>query len=216
MDKRVAKKILVLSPHTDDGEIACGGTIAKFIENGWSLYYAVFSVCKESIPPGFPPNALKKELLKAIKVLGIPKKNLFIYGFKVRYFPQHRQQILEELIKLKKKLKPDLVLTPSSSDIHQDHMTIYQESLRAFKHVTILGYEEPWNNIIFINQALVQLERRHLYKKIKALRNYKTQQKRSYFNKDFVEALAKTRGTQIETQYAEGFEVIRWIIGNEF
>ena len=29
------KSALVLSPHTDDAELGCGGTIAKLIEKGW-------------------------------------------------------------------------------------------------------------------------------------------------------------------------------------
>ena len=36
------KKILVLAPHTDDAELGCGGTIAKFIEVGKEVFWAVF------------------------------------------------------------------------------------------------------------------------------------------------------------------------------
>ena len=41
------KKILVLAPHTDDGELGAGGTIAKFIESGSEVYYAAFSTAEE-------------------------------------------------------------------------------------------------------------------------------------------------------------------------
>ena len=36
------ERILVLAPHTDDGEFACGGTIARFIEEEVECYYVAF------------------------------------------------------------------------------------------------------------------------------------------------------------------------------
>ena len=36
-------KILVLAPHTDDGELGCGGTIAQYIDQGKEVYYVAFS-----------------------------------------------------------------------------------------------------------------------------------------------------------------------------
>jgi len=75
---------------------------------------------------------LYKELQNASSHLGIKKENIITYDFPVREFPKYRQEILEKLIVLKKEVQPDLVLLPSSSDIHQDHHQIYIEGLRAF------------------------------------------------------------------------------------
>jgi hypothetical protein len=58
----------------------------------------------------------------------------------------------------------------------------------------------------------VFLENKHIETKIEALKEYKSQAKRPYSNEEFVRALARTRGVQISTHYAEAFEVIRWII----
>jgi len=77
---------------------------------------------------------------------------------------------------------------------------------------TLLGYEEPWNNISFNTSSFVPLEERHVRKKIDALKEYKTQMYRNYLNEDFIKGLAKTRGVQINKEYAEAFEVIRWVI----
>ena len=49
-------------------------------------------------------------------------------------------------------------------------------------------------------------------RKINALKEYKSQAKKNYFNPDFIRSLAKTRGIQFGTTYAECFEVIRWRI----
>ena len=48
------KKVLVLAPHTDDGELGCGGFITKLIENNVEVFYVAFSTAEESVPPGFP------------------------------------------------------------------------------------------------------------------------------------------------------------------
>jgi LmbE family N-acetylglucosaminyl deacetylase len=206
------KKILVLSPHTDDGELGCGGTISKFIDKGKEVFYAALSACETSAPRGFPRDILKKEVREATKVLGINKENLLLYDYKVREFPKSRQQILDTLIDIREKLKPDLVFTPSSHDIHQDHKVTREETLRAFKQFTILGYEQPWNNITFDTVAFVPLEESYIKNKIKALNCYNSQKNRSYLNETFIRSLAITRGVQINVKYAEVFEVVRWIL----
>ena len=207
-----SKNILVLAPHTDDGELGCGASIAKYVEEGNNVFYAAFSTAKESLPEGMPDDQLEKEVKEATKRLGIPANNLLIYGFLVRKLSYYRQELLEELVKLKREIAPDLVLMPTTNDLHQDHYTVAIEGLRAFKQTSILAYELPWNNITFNTQAFIKLEKKHIEKKIYALDAYNSQKKRSYLNSEFIFGLAKTRGVQINAEYAEAFEVIRWII----
>ncbi|MBN1549848.1 PIG-L family deacetylase [bacterium] len=206
------QKILILSPHTDDSELGCGGTIARFVEEGKNVHIAVFSTCEESLPAGYPKETLYNEWKAAEHILGIPENNLHCFRYPVRYFPDHRQEILEHLIKFRDHLNPDLVFLPSLSDLHQDHRTIAEEGLRAFKGTSILGFEIPWNNIHFETRSFIYLERQHVEKKIKALACYKSQSFRGYADPDFIFSLAKTRGVQIEIPYAEAFETIRLII----
>ena len=209
------KSILVLAPHTDDGELGCGGSIVKFIEQGAKVYYAAFSTAEESVPLQYNRNILKTEVKKATRLLGIDQNRLFVFNYQVRKLNYERQSILEELIKLRNDIAPDLVLLPSLNDIHQDHVTIAQEGLRAFKQSTILGYELIWNNLSFNTTCFNPLDKRHINKKIKALSAYKSQNHRSYMSKEFIYALARTRGVQIGSNYAEAFEVIRLIINND-
>lgn len=206
------KRILVLAPHTDDGELGCGASIARFISEGMEVYYAAFSTCEKSVPKGFPPKVLKDELLRATSVLGIPKKNVIIFDYEVRRLSYHRQEILEDLVKLSKKLKPGAVFMPVLQDLHQDHFTVANEGLRAFKHMSILGYEQPWNNITFDTKCFIRLNREHIEKKVKALQCYTSQMHRNYLNKEFVFGLARTRGTQLGVEFAEAFDVVRWIL----
>lgn len=206
----MVEKLLILSPHTDDGELGCGGSIARFVEEGKEVYYAALSSCEKSVPAGCPADILRHEVRRATKVLGID--NPLLYDFEVREFPRMRQRVLDTLIELREKVMPDIVLTPSSYDTHQDHKTVREETLRAFKKCTILGYEQPWNNITFNTMAFIPLKKIHILKKMEALKCYETQKDKSYFTEEFINGLARTRGTQIDEMYAEAFEVIRWVI----
>jgi len=206
------KRILVLAPHTDDGEFGAGGSVVKFLEEKKEVFYAAFSICEESVPKDMPKNILLHELKKAVQILGIPQKRLYTFRFKVRNFPMHRQQILEEIIGLKRKISPDLVFLPSINDLHQDHKTIAEEGLRAFKDTSILAYEIPWNNITFSNTCCIFLKEHHIKQKIEALKCYKSQYFRKYANEEYFFNLAKIRGISVGAEFAEVFEVMRWII----
>lgn len=204
--------VLVLAPHTDDGELGCGGTISKFLREGRDIFYVAFSICKDSVPKGMHEFTLRDELIDATNKLGISRDQVFIKDYQVRHFPENRQLILDDMIKIAKEIKPDLVFMPSPHDIHQDHSTIAQEAMRAFKHISILGYELPWNNYTFNNQAFSILEESDVNHKMSALSCYKSQNSRVYFQKDYIVGLCRAHGIQIGSEYAEVFETIRWVI----
>jgi LmbE family N-acetylglucosaminyl deacetylase len=205
------QRALVLAPHTDDGEFGCGGAMARLVEEGAEVRYVAFSIATRSLPDGFPPDALAREVREATAELGIPAESLTVHDFDVRTFPEHRQEILELLIQLWNDWQPDVVFQPSLHDIHQDHQTIAAEGLRAFKRTTILGYEIPWNNLDFAYQAYVALEHRHIERKEAALAKYASQQHRRYANPEYVWNLARTHGINVNREYAEVFQVYRLI-----
>jgi LmbE family N-acetylglucosaminyl deacetylase len=204
--------VLVLAPHTDDGELGCGGAIHKLISLGKRVIYVAFSTCEESVPEGFPKDILAHEVRDATKALGIPANDLIILNYQVRYFQRDRQAILEDMVRLNRELRPDLVFCPSSNDIHQDHMTISAEAKRAYKYTTLLGYEFIWNNFEFKSQCFIELQEEDIAKKVEAMECYKSQSKRLYAKDKLIRGVANYRGLQASVEYAEAFEVIRWII----
>ena len=115
-------------------------------------------------------------------------------------------------MRLKKELEPSTVFLPSSKDLHQDHQTVYLEGLRAFKMVTVLGYELPWNNMSFDYRHFIVLNERHVATKIAALKCYQSQQCRHYSKEDFIWSWARSRGGQIAVDFAEAFDVLRWVL----
>ena len=205
------KKILVLAPHTDDGELGCGGSIARFCAESREVFYAAFCLCSKALPDTLPGNTLELECKKATAVLGIPAANLILFNYEVRQLPQSRQQILEELLKLNQQINPDMVLLPAASDVHQDHQVIHQEGLRAFKNTTFAGYELPWNNYSFRTNFFMKLSEKEVDKKIEALQSYQSQSHRNYMQQDFIRSLAKVRGVQCNSDFAEAFELYKVI-----
>jgi N-acetylglucosamine malate deacetylase 1 len=206
------RRALVLAPHTDDGEFGCGGTMARLVEAGADVRYVAFSIATRSLPEGFPPDTLAREVREATAEIGIPADNLTVHDFDVRTFPDHRQEILELLIEIWNDWRPEVVFQPSVHDVHQDHQTIASEGLRAFKRTTILGYEIPWNNFTFSYQAYIALEQRQLERKVAALSKYASQQHRRYANADYVWNVARTHGINVNREYAEAFQVYRAVV----
>jgi len=204
-------RVLVLAPHTDDAELGCGGTIARLLEGGAEVSVAAFSTAEESLPAGSPVCRLRCEFTRAMGLLGVKPEGTLVYQYPVRRLSYHRQEVLEELVQLRRQLQPEAVLVPASTDVHQDHQVLHAESVRAFKDLTLWGYELPWNHISFSAQAFVVLDERHVESKWKALEAYESQLElqRSYFSRDFVFGLARVRGTQVRAAYAEAFEVMR-------
>jgi len=205
------QRVLVLGPHTDDAELGCGATISRLLEEGVQIHVAAFSTAEESRPPGSPPTQLRDEFLQAMQCLGVPEEHVLVYNYPVRRLSEHRQAVLEELVRLRREIQPQLVLLPSGSDVHQDHQVLHLEGVRAYKDLAIWGYELPWNHVAFSAQAFVTLERRHVEAKWRALKAYRSQFElgRPYFSWEFVEALARVRGVQVRVPYAEAFDVTR-------
>jgi N-acetylglucosamine malate deacetylase 1 len=208
-------KALILSPHTDDAELGCGGSIAKFLDTGHNIYWVVFSSAEESLPKNLPKDTLKREFLNVIKSFKMKDNNYRLFDFKVRSLTNYRQNVLDELVKIQKKFQPEIVIGPSLNDFHQDHLVVANEMVRAFKtSSSIICYELPWNHVSFNTQLFVKLEKKYIDKKLQILKNYKSQimLHKRYFSDDLIVGWAKMRGTQIKEDFAEAFEVVRWIM----
>ena len=192
--------VVILAPHADDETLSCGGVISKFIEAGRDVYVYVFSSGLSNV----------SEFNAACRVLKATP-HPFTH-FKTRTFSESRQQILDCMVEIRKQLNPSIVFVPASSDCHQDHRVIYEEGKRAFKHCTIYGWESPWNSFDFSNTCYVTLSPDHMVSKVAAMQEYVSQFSRPYFKEENIISLARVRGLQAGSEYAECFEVIRQIL----
>ncbi len=201
--------VLVLAPHTDDGELGCGGLIHQLCLLGKRVIYVAFSICEESVPEGFDKEILAVEVKNATAKLGILSEDLLIKRYKVRLFSDSRQAILEDLVALNRAFSPDLVLCPSSYDIHQDHQVINREAIRAFKRTSIWGYDFIWNNFESKASCFVSLTEDNITAKINSLKEYKSQGFRTYTSEESIRTMASYSGLQVGEKYVEPFEIMR-------
>ncbi len=204
-------RVLAVGAHTDDVEIGCGATLARLVEEGAEARVIAFSRAEQSLPEGYPLDALEKECRRSFGHLGLEAGAVTVHHFPVRRLGEHRQDILEELVAVARSYAPDLVLSHNSSDSHQDHEVIHHESVRAFRGSSVLGYEIPWNQSEHVIDTYWEVDDRHLKVKSRMLGEYRTQQVkgRSYMTDEFVYSAATFRGFQARMQYAEAFETVR-------
>lgn len=202
--------VLVLAPHTDDAEFGCGGTIAKLVQQDCDVRVAIFSSCSNLDTEQNPySKELISEMRLALDTLSVPEKHTYLFDYPVRNFDRHRQSILDQMILLRQLIDPALVFLPSTHDTHQDHQVICQEGFRSFKMSSLLGYELTWNNLEFSPGLFVELNEYHVSQRIKALNLYKSQASRYYSDPEAQRSMLRFRGVQINSTYAEAFEVVR-------
>lgn len=201
------RSLLFLGAHPDDIELGCGALIAD-ISTQTSIYSMTFSDNKKN--PDL--QNLVSEHYESMRALGLKDEQVELGTFETRRFPDYRQEILEKMLDLKHHLKPEIVFVHTSQDIHQDHITVTQEALRAFRGTTVLGYDVLRSSYGFFPHFLVEVSEAGVDKKIEALAKYKTYGDRYYFSSDVLRATAVRHGALAERPFAEGFDIVR-IVG---
>ena len=201
------KRVLFLGAHPDDIEIGCGALIHNIVNKTEILCVTLSDNQKN---PDL--KKVKNEHLESMKVLGVPEEKVVFGPFETRVFPDSRQNILEYFLKLRKDFKPDLILTHSKQDVHQDHNTMTDEALRAFRGITVLGFDVVRSSYGFFPNFLVEVTEEDVNKKIEALSQYATYQDRYYFNAELTRSIMVRHGALAERPFAEGFDILR-IVG---
>ena len=196
------KKYLFIAAHTDDAELLFGGTIAKMAEQGKDV--TIF--CLSQVYEG---KSLKKEWLESMKVLN--PSRYYINNFKVREFHAQRQSILQMFYDLNNE-GFDFVYTHHPNDIHSDHKTVGEESIRAFKNTNLICGIGEWNQRTQTKNYFIRLKYRHIVKKLHAIAQYKSQKEKTYCQESFTIACARVNGVIAgATSYAEAFHAINLI-----
>ena len=201
------KKVLFLGAHPDDIEIGCGAFIHHIAKKTEILCVTLSDNQKN---PDL--KNVKDEHLQSMKVLGVSEEKVVFGNFTTRIFQESRQEILEYFLKLRKDFRPDLIFTHSKQDVHQDHNTMTDESLRAFRGITLLGFDVVRSSYGFFPHFLVEVTEEDVNKKIEALSKYETYKDRYYFNSELTRSIMVRHGALAEVQFAEGFDILR-IVG---
>ncbi|GAP06553.1 uncharacterized proteins, LmbE homologs [Anaerolinea thermolimosa] len=201
------KRVCFIGAHPDDIEIGCGALIAHIAPHAELLCVTLSDNQKNPALVN-----LVEEHYRSMAVLGVPEKSIVLGTFETRRFPHFRQEILEYMIQLDRSFNPDIVFVHSRADIHQDHGTVTEEALRAYRGKTVLGFDVIRSSYGFFPQFLVEVTEEDVEKKIAALQEYKTYASRYYFAPEITRATLVRNGAIAERPYAEGFDILR-IIG---
>ncbi|HRQ22195.1 MAG TPA: PIG-L family deacetylase [Anaerolineales bacterium] len=201
------KRVLFLGAHPDDIELGCGALIHNIAKKTEIL---CVTLSDNQRNPDL--KNVKDEQIESMKILGVPQEKVLFGPFTTRVFPDARQDILEYFLKLRRDFKPDLIFVHSKQDVHQDHNTMTDEALRAFRGITVLGFDVVRSSYGFFPHFLVEVTEEDVDKKIEALSQYETYKDRYYFNSELSRSIMVRHGALAEIPFAEGFDILR-IVG---
>ena len=197
------RRVLVVGAHPDDLELACGGSLARFADEG----HQVVAIVMSHGGRGGDGDSRKQEALDGAESLDLA-------GISVQDFTDTRMATeIDEMVKVIELavdlFKPDLILTHSAHDQHQDHHAVHLATMRAGRRSpTILCFESPSVTSDFSPSYFVDISD-YLDAKIAAVERHKDQAGKPYVGAKVLRGAAVFRGGQARTAHAEGFEVIR-------
>lgn len=195
-----ALSILAIGAHSDDIEIGAGGAILSWIVSG-----AEVSVdwCVASAAGG---RAEEARASAADFLGGAARADVHLAEFRDGYLPAERSAV-KDWVEGLKALSPDVILTHQRNDAHQDHRLISELTWNTFRDHLILEYEIPkWDGDLGQPNAYVPLTDAILSRKIELLhRHFGSQRSKAWFDDETFRGLARIRGVECRTRYAEAF-----------
>jgi LmbE family N-acetylglucosaminyl deacetylase len=217
------KKVLILSPHADDEILGCGGFISKYSKEGHIINVLILTNANKGAPEKYSEKEIfkiREESKKANNIIGT--KKLFFENLPALNLNQYPMYKISDIInKHIANIKPEIILTPSSNDINEDHKIIFKAAKVATRMnkknnlKKILSYEvlseTEWNENekSFSPNYFVNLSKSDINQKIKSFLKYKSQVKKFPHprSKEGILNLSRVRGSQVFMKYAEAFKV---------
>ncbi|MEG1728149.1 MAG: PIG-L family deacetylase [Bacteroidaceae bacterium] len=219
--------IIVISPHPDDAEYACGATIKKLVEAGHDVRILVINnagnLTMKHSGETITMEDRYSEQMEACKELGCHFNSLNcpdeFHASKFDEVPMSRAvYLLDDYFT---KFPPDTVLIPYPS-YNQDHQYVYKAAMAALRpnvypKVSVMCYEQPLD--YHTGESLegytyyVPVLRLHAIAKQKALAAHESQLAGRFANnllsEQAVDAQLRYRGLQCGSNFAECFKPIR-------
>ena len=199
------KVVLAVGAHPDDIELGSGGTIYKAVQNGSNVIALYMTRGGRTADT----DLRVRESTDAMNILGV--KDVFFENFPDTEIPESFEAIncLEQYAI---KHKPDIVLTHSINDTHQDHRKVAWLSMSAFRNVPkVLAFESPRvRSAAFLPTYFVDITG-CVDKKWEALRYHVSQNEKRYLAYESMVNLASFRGSQVGVGAAEAFEIVKYI-----
>ena len=225
-------KYLVIVAHPDDEVLGCGGSMAKWTNNGHEVNLLIMS-------EGITSRDKKRNVALRDSELTDLKKSTIdsakIIGIKTIHFlklPDNRMDsvdfldVVKEIESFLEKIKPDIVLTHHTSDLNLDHQITHKAVITAVRPIPdqtvkyLLSFEIPssteWQSTTSKNHFIPNWFEdisETLDIKLLALNCYKSEMRKWPHARSLksVKHLSKWRGASIGIKAAEAFMLIRAI-----
>jgi len=202
--------VLCLGAHPDDIEIGAGGALLSWIAAGACLdvHWCVGSATGERLDEA---RASASAFLR-----GASARDLRFGSLRDGYFPYQGIEA-KEWVESLKNIDPDLILTHSRDDAHQDHRLLGELTWNTFRDHLILEYEIPkWDGDLGRPNFYVGLSAEVIERKIALLNHhFLSQRSRTWFDDETFRGLARLRGVEsgVPGRYAEAFVVRKAVLG---
>jgi len=206
--------VLAIGAHFDDVELGCGGALAKHARQGDDVYVYVATV--SGFTNQYDQTVRSSEIAleeakAAMKVLGV--KELICGAFKTLEI-EFVDPLNVEILKIVKEKQIDTVYAHWVGDIHHDHQALAKASLHGCRHVPrMLMYRSNWyhSTMEFRGNYYVDISK-YWNVKENAIRAHASENDRTsgrwitFFKNEALNA-----GQRIGVEYAEVFEVVKWL-----
>ncbi|MEE6257801.1 PIG-L deacetylase family protein [Plantactinospora sonchi] len=200
------RSVVLLGAHPDDIEIGAGGLLLTLAEvPGLRVHYVLLT--------GSPHRQAEA---RAAAAAFLPDARL---SFALHDLPDGRvparwaeaKQVVEEAAAT---LAPDLVVAPGPDDAHQDHHTLGALVPTSFRDATVLYYEIPkWDGDLRRPNIYLPLTGERVRRKIELLHAcYPSQKARDWWDDEVFLGLARLRGMECRSRYAEAFRCEKAVI----
>jgi len=202
-------RLLGVGAHSDDIEIGCGGTILTWtsalpVEVTWIVLSADDEREREARA------AAARFLAKAAS------SHVDVKRFRNGFFPHEGASIKDYFESLKARPAPDLILTHTADDRHQDHRVVNELTWNTFRNHTILEYEIPkYDGDLGRPNLYVPLSRAVLAEKVKiAIESFASQRDKHWFSEELFRGLARVRGMECAAPdgHAEAFHARKVVV----
>jgi LmbE family N-acetylglucosaminyl deacetylase len=199
--------VLAIGAHPDDIEIGAGGTLLSLAEGypGLRARYIVLTGTADR----------QDEARHAARAF-LPKADLVIdlHDLPEGRLPTAWGQVKEAFEQLARSCSPDLIIAPSRADAHQDHRTIGEIVPTVFRDAFYLAYEIPkWDGDLGRPSMYFPLSADMARRKVELLHKcFPSQRDRYWWDSEVFLGMARLRGVECRTHYAEAFHCMKAVI----
>jgi LmbE family N-acetylglucosaminyl deacetylase len=196
------RQVLALGAHSDDLEIGCGGTILALAAGAPDvhIHWVVFAGHGDR---GAEARASADELIAGVT------STVELHDFRDGFLPYEGGRVKDAFEDLKGRVSPDLVLTHTGDDLHQDHRLVNELTWNTFRDHLILEYEIPkWDGDLGRPNTYVPLSADVVERKLAHLeRHFGSQRGKDWFDPDVFRSVLRLRGMESRAPegHAEGF-----------